>query len=647
MKALKYPNLFSPLQIGDTVLKNRIITAPMSVPSARTKVISSTDYGGLSVVDKSLGGAAVITIGEHAIEKLADEPTPFEKYARDVSREILSVAHQSGSLACMEFKWHSAPDANGKRDMPSDGEDPFHSMGVAMTRENMRARIDDLCSKAAAAKDFGFDLAMVHMAHDSLTSLFLSPVWNKRTDEYGGSLENRMRFSLEALEALRKAVGPDFPIIVRVSRQLMLPESFTEDDMMAFIKAAAHYVDVFNISCGGDCYGGYTVEDYLVNTYAHVQQFEPRFFNLDFCARVKEELGGQALVAIVGGVSDPARCEEYIAGGKFDLVVMGRQLNADPFWPKKALEGRDEDIVPCLRCTNCYHISTIHNNVQCAVNPRFRRENRVPLKLEKTDKFHKVVVVGGGPAGMKAALTADEKGHHVILLEKEKDLGGQLRHAVYDHYKEDLSKYVNYLKCQLAKSDVEIRLGVEATPEYVAQLEPDDLIVAVGADFTVPHIPGIENTRLAVSIYPELDTFKGKVVVVGGGTVGAEIGLELAENGNDVTIVEMRDVLAASGNWLYRHALREHVGRCESLHVELGATVQEIRKDSVVYVNDAGETVECPADLILNATGLKSRRALANTFFGITPRTTIVGDCRKVGTVVEATNDSYFIAANI
>ena len=206
---------------------------------------------------------------------------------------------------------------------------------------------------------------------------------------------------------------------------------------------------------------------------------------------------------------------------------------------------------------------------------------------------------------------------------------------------------MEYLKRKVEKSGIEVRLGVEATPVYVESLEPDDLIVAIGADFVVPPIPGIENSRLAVNIYPELDQIRGKIVVVGGGTVGAEIGLELAENGNDVTIVEKQDVLAASGNWLYRHAMREHVKRCETLHVELGAKVDEIKADMVIYTNAQGKRIECKADLVLNATGLKARRELANSFFGITPSTAIVGDCRHVGTVVDATNDSYFLAANL
>jgi 2,4-dienoyl-CoA reductase-like NADH-dependent reductase (Old Yellow Enzyme family) len=218
MKKTKYKSLFSPIKLGDRMVKNRIVAAPMSVPTAT--LISSTEYGGLSIYDKSMGGTGILTLSGHAIGRIAKEPYAFNKYAKDVTREVLTVAKQAGALASLELSFHGRHDKDGVMLAPSDGISLTGGKAKGMTKKEMEDMICNLTKEAKDARDFGFDMIMLHFGHDSLCSVFLSSVWNKRTDEYGGSLENRTRFAREALKAVREAVGPDYPIMVRVSRTL-------------------------------------------------------------------------------------------------------------------------------------------------------------------------------------------------------------------------------------------------------------------------------------------------------------------------------------------------------------------------------------------------------------------------------------------
>jgi thioredoxin reductase len=403
---------------------------------------------------------------------------------------------------------------------------------------------------------------------------------------------------------------------------------------------------MINICTGMDTYGG-TYNNYIGNIHAVTTAHFPHMYGIEFAARVKEAC--QVPVSLVGGVLDPQEAEDAISSGKIDAVLVGRQLVADPYWPNKAQNGQDDDIIPCIRCGNCFHFTTQHKNVVCSVNPRFRRENRVPVKLEKAEKSLKVVVVGGGPAGCKAAVTASERGHQVILLEKDDKLGGLINTSDYGPLKQDLRRYRDYIVHQVEKHDIEVRTNVEADRAYVEDLNPDALIIAVGADPVMPNIKGIDSKIVhhALDVYNEKMKLDGKVVIIGGGTVGCELAIEVAEDVDQVTIVEAEEKLALNANSTNRLSIEYFINKHSNINSMVRNKCVEITDQKVTLEGRLSGKTELEADHVIIAIGFKPRRALVESLYGITPDTFEAGDCERVGSVCEATNYSYFLAANL
>lgn len=627
---MKVEALFSPLKVNGMMLRNRIVAAPMGIIASH-KIISSTNYGAISAWDRSMGGSALVHIPGEGVDL-------FSKYELDVTREQINVAKQDGAKVACEVGFFSmVPDEEGYVYGPMDGI-RFDGLKMkAFTYEKMRELAEETAQFCVKCKKIGFDAVTLHFGHDSLGSQFLSPVWNQREDEYGGSLENRCRFPKEALEIIRKAVGPDYPIIVRLSRQLMVPETYPEEDMLYFIKEIEGLADMVNISCGMDVY-------HAANVHAVPTIFEPHNYNAAFAKKVKENTN--LLVCLVGAVMNPEEANELIEKGYTDCCMFGRSLIADPYWPKKIMNGHEEDIVPCIRCMHCYHIATDHWNVQCSVNPRFRREDRMALTQPiKTTKKH-VVIVGGGVSGMVAALSASDQGHHVTLLEKEDHLGGLLKWASEGPFKEDLRAYQKYLTHQIEKSSIDVRLNTKADKKMLEILKPDRLIVAVGSASANLHIKGAEKMMDSLTAIESKAKVGHKAVIIGGGSIGCELGLELSLEGHDVTIVEMADDIALNGNMLYRIALKQHMDKQDNLHVVTQACCKEIEEDHVI-VEINGKEEKIGFDTIINAAGRKALKEEAMSLYGVCKDTVMVGDCERVGSVIDAVNIAYFVGKSL
>lgn len=629
---MKYKELFSPIKINGMISKNRIVAAPVN------ETFEEKALGGAGIV---IAGHAIVEYGKSSYASPIEEDI-FTKYQAEDTNQRIRKIHQAGAKAAIEL-FHAGRYARALEYAmgPIDEirEDGFPVK--AMDKEMMKHTLACYERTAKNAMDLGFDMIFMHFGHGWLPAEFLSPLFNKRVDEYGGSLENRMRFPLEILETVRNAVGKNYPIDMRISAYEWVEGSIEFEDVKEFIKQAQKYIDTVQISAGLDI-------NREGNVHMATTNFEEHMPNVKWAQAVKKEV--DIPVSVVGAVLSPAEANDLIKTGKVDMVAFGRAFIADAYWPKKVIEDREEDIVPCLRCLSCYHIATERRNVGCSVNPRYTNESFIPKEIPKADRKKKVVVIGGGPAGITAAVTSAKRGHHVILFEKEKELGGQLTTIAKEYYKQDIKRFLTYLNVQAAKADIELYLGTEAAREKIQELNPDTVVIAVGARELLPPVKGIHQDFVMQGTqairHPE--RMGDNIVIIGGGTIGAEIALEEALIHNKkVTIIEMGKELAPQGNLLYKTALRQKMDMAKTLSVKLESTCQEIKKDAVIMCDKNGDEIKIKADTVIACTGLRAKTDVAEQFYGITPDVVMIGDCVKPRKIMEAVFEGYSFALNI
>ena len=491
---------------------------------------------------------------------------------------------------------------------------------------------------AGLAKRAGFELLMIHGGHGWLINQFLSPMFNMRTDEYGGSLENRCRFAIEVLKSVREAVGPFFPIEFRLSGAEFVEEGYGLDEGIRIAQQLEPYIDLLHVTAG-------TYQRTFGIT--HPSMFTDHGRNVYLAAEIKKHV--KVPVATIGGLNDPAQMEEIIATGKADVVYMARALLADPFLPRKVTENRDDEIVRCLRCFTCMAERAATSTRRCTVNPLIGREcegDEVTPALVKK----KVLVAGGGPGGLYAAYTAARRGHHVVLCEKENELGGILKSEQALPFKYEMYQLTGAYEKLARDAGVEIRLNTEVTREYAEKENADALIIAVGSEPLVPPIPGLDGDNVVVvnNYYREKDQVGGEVVVMGGGLAGCECAIHLAQEGKTVRLVEMRDELAPDANVRHRPLMLKQMDELDKkLTIYTGHKALKVTADGVVCQGKDGKEVLVPGGSVICALGQRSRANVVEQLRDAAPFVQVIGDAAKVSTITNAVYWGYHAALDI
>ncbi|MDR0491805.1 MAG: FAD-dependent oxidoreductase [Oscillospiraceae bacterium] len=653
MAALKYPHLFQPLKVRGVVFRNRIFAAPQGFYNTGPDCLPNADAAAYWEI-KARGGFASVSIGDCIVDSETgaayaglyriDDPrgTPaFAALAGAVSRHGCVA---SAELSHAGMYAHSVYAAGRPMYGPVAIKDGKYGEVTEMPEEIIYRIIEAFGKAAAFAKSVGYGMVTIHAGHGWLLPQFWSRQLNTRKDKWGGSFENRMRLPLAVLESIRSAVGPSFPIEIRMSGTECNPAGYDLDEGIEFAKALDDYVDIIHVSAGN-----HEIRDSFVIT--HPSMFLDDGVNAKYAAEIKKHV--KAYGATVGSFSNPAHMEQVLASGGADIIEVARQSLADPNLPIKARTGREDEIQECLRCMSCYTTGNIKRIHYCSINPVTSREREVWMAPAPRSK-KTVLIAGGGVAGMQAAITASERGHKVILCEKSTRLGGVLLCEEKVPFKRHLADYLARQAMLVSRAAVDVRLNTEVTPELAASLCPDVIVAALGARPVKPPIPGIGGPSVigAEEAYADPEKCGKKVVILGGGLVGIELGIFLGQLGRDVTILELQDRLSVEDRSLHTHALKMQI-RDLGIDVHLSSKVTNITESGVSVTGLDGDgdgdgggigNAEYPADTVIYATGQEPLADEAIALHDCAAEFYQVGDCAAPNNIMNA-NHTAFVAA--
>ena len=673
----KYPHVLSPLVVRGHVLKNRL-----EVSNSLPHFLQGNEpFPAESVIthyaNKAKAGAAIVTcmginnFSRDMIVPMEADFTHFPDFdlynpaCQNYLMQMADAIHYHGAVACMGFfvgppsgyplqkpdgslEILRLSDIANSRPLSEEEVDPFgqsdmmtRSVKAALlntTPEHMEFIADSLAQQVKILKFLDFDMVSIHLCYrGQLPTQFLSPLTNTRKDEYGGSLENRSKFPLMCLKKIREAAGRDMIVEILFSGEE--PEGgYTMDEGVEFLKMAEPYVDIVQFRAG----------EADPNHPIPFEQEHTPF--LKYAENAKKK-GLKMKVACVGGFHYFDDVEAAVAEGKVDIVSAARAFISNPNYVQLMQEGRADDLVPCLRCNKCHGRGPHDPFVSvCSVNPRIGIEHRLDVLESPTQPGMRIAVIGGGPAGMKTAMDLCDRGHKVTLYEAEDHLGGAIYHADFVPFKWTLRDFKQYLIHQVEKRPIDVKLNTRATPEMVQAEGFDMVISALGASPAKPPIPGLDKPHVMVAtesmIHPE--TVGHNVVIIGGGEVGVEAGMNLAQKGHEVTVLEMTHMLAPESTAIHYYSMfKDAWEKLPGFHSVVKATVTAVEDDRVTYLDAEGVEHAIPCDSVVISLGMRAKTDEALAFSSTADRFAIIGDCKKPATVQQAMRQAYAVAHSI
>lgn len=642
-----YPNLFSPIQIGKTTVKNRIFMPPLSTNLGNKGYV--TDELVAHYKARAKGG-----VGLFVTEVVTVEPTyvylPGDMSIHDDSfipgwKKLVEGVHEYGAKILPQL-FHPAymafPIPGTPQLIAPSFVGPHYAKAAPrpVTKDEIKVLIKQFADAAVRVQKAGGDGVEIHAAHaHGLLGGFLSPLYNKRTDEYGGDIKGRLRLTLEVLAAVRAACGDDFIIDVRISGDEYSDGGNNINDMIYVArqleKAGA---DMLHVSGGTTIARGSSIPapGTKLGAHSHLSEEIKKYVHIP--------------VATVGRITEAWIAEEIIATGKADAVMMGRANLCDPEFVNKAMDGREEDIRPCIGCLKCLNGIMFGKRVACTMNPSFELENEDTLVEAEVKK--NVLVIGGGPSGMEAAFVAKKRGHYVVLCEKQGELGGLLRAASVPIGKQDLCRVIQFMAHRVEKAGVEIRLNTEVTADMLTgEFAGYEVIACNGAKpVVIDKFTGFKQWMTADDILNGRAFPGRKIVIIGGGSVGCETADYLAPTVNDrfprnrdITVIEMADEIMMKEAGVPRSVLVQRMVK-KGVHIITKAAVDAVENDKIYYTTEGVQKVIGDADTLVFATGYKVCPAMEDMLreAGVTYH--MVGDAAAVGTIKEAISTGYEVA---